>query len=248
MAPVFFITALLAACGGGGGSSDSDPASPEPSNRAPQAILEGPARLIAGTEGTFRLTAEDDDGRIESVTWTVDGALTVVEEQPRRLTVRVPTSAVDGEARVRVRVTDDGGASAEAVSTVTIEAAGGDAPRVDAGRDQRVDEGEALQLNGGATVSPGRSLRRLGWRQTDGPEAVIDGARDQNLLTIVAPQVDADTALTFELEAEDSSGAVGRDTVTVTVVDTFNNPLPTVDAGDDRTVTLCRSKLLRPNL
>lgn len=237
MAPVFFITALLAACGGGGGSSDSDPASPEPSNRAPQARLEGPARLTAGTEGTFRLTAEDDDGRIESVTWTVDGALTVVEEQPRRLTVRVPTSAVDGEARVRVRVTDDGGASAEAVSTVTIEAAGGDAPRVDAGRDQRVDEGEALQLNGGATVSPGRSLRRLGWRQTHGPEAVIDGARDQNLLTIVAPQVDADTALTFELEAEDSSGAVGRDTVTVTVVDTFNNPLPTVDAGDDRTVT-----------
>ena len=102
MAPVFLITALLAACGGGGGSSDSDPASPEPSNRAPQARLEGPARLTAGTEGTFRLTAEDDDGRIESVTWTVDGALTVVEEQPRRLTVRVPTSAVDGEARVRV--------------------------------------------------------------------------------------------------------------------------------------------------
>ena len=88
MVPVFLITALLAACGGGGGSSDSDPASPEPSNRAPQARLEGPARLIAGTEGTFRLTAEDDDGRIESVTWTVDGALTVVEEQPRRLTVR----------------------------------------------------------------------------------------------------------------------------------------------------------------
>ena len=56
MVPVFLITALLAACGGGGGSSDSDPASPEPSNRAPRAALEGPARLTAGTEGTFRLT------------------------------------------------------------------------------------------------------------------------------------------------------------------------------------------------
>ena len=63
MMPVFLITALLAACGGGGGSSDSDPASPEPSNRAPRAVLEGPARLTAGTEGAFRLTAEDDDGR-----------------------------------------------------------------------------------------------------------------------------------------------------------------------------------------
>ncbi len=75
-------------------------------------------------------------------------------------------------------------------------------------------------------MAPGRSRRSRVWRQTDEPEAVIDGARDQNLLTIVAPQVDADTALTFELEAEDSSGAVGRDTATVTVVDTFNNPCP----------------------
>jgi len=237
MAPVILITALLAACGGGGSSSDSDPAPPEPSNQAPRAVLEGPARLTAGGEGVFRLTAEDDDGRIVSVTWTVDGALTVVEEQARSLTVRVPMSAADGEARVRVRVTDDGGASSDAVSTVTIDADDGGAPHVDAGQDRRVDEGEALQLNGAATVPAGRSLRRLSWRQTDGPEAVIDGASDQNLLNIIAPQVDADMALTFELEAEDSSGAVGQDTVTVTVVDVLNNPLPQVDAGADLTVT-----------
>jgi hypothetical protein len=237
IAPVVFITALLAACGGGGGGSDSDPAPPEPSNRAPRAVLEGPARLTAGGEGIFRLTAEDDDGRIVSVTWSVDGALTVAEELSRSLTVRVPVSAADGEARVRVRVTDDGGASSDAVSTVTIDADVGVTPRVDAGQDQRVDEGEALQLNGAATVPAGRSLRRLSWRQIDGPEAVIDGASDQNLLNIIAPQVDADTALTFELEAEDSSGAVGRGTVTVTVADVLNNPLPQVDAGADLTVT-----------
>lgn len=237
MVPVVFITALLAACGGGGGGSDSDPAAPDPSNRAPRVVLEGPARLTAGAEGIFRLTAEDDDGRIESVVWTVEGALAMIEEQPRSLTVRVPAASADGEARVRARVTDDGGASSDAVSTVAIDAAAGGAPRVDAGQDQRVDEGESLQLSGAATASAGRSLRRLSWRQIDGPEAVIDGASDQNLLSIIAPQVDADMALTFELEAEDSSGAVGRDTVTITMVDTFNNPLPQVNAGDDRTVT-----------
>ena len=116
-------------------------------------------------------------------------------------------------------------------------AAPGGPPGVDGGRARRVDEGAPAPLNGAATAPAGRSRRRLSWRQVDGPEAVVDGARDQNRLTVVTPQVDADTALTFELEAEDSSGALGRDTVTVTVVDTFNNPLPTVDAGGDRTVT-----------
>ena len=153
------VTVLLTACGGGGGGSDSEATPVEPSNRAPRVSLEGPARLTAGTEGTFQLTAEDDDGRIESVTWSVDGALTVVEEQPRRLMVRVPAAAGAGEARVRARVTDDGGAVSDAVSTVTIDAAAGDAPRVDAGQDQRVDEGESAQLNGAATAPAGRSLR-----------------------------------------------------------------------------------------
>jgi len=234
-AGLMMMATLLAACGGSGGDDDAV-VTPNPGNRAPEVVLDGPTRLAAGGSAVFMANAEDPDGEIVSVTWAVAGALTVVEESEQRLTVSVPEAAADGEAGVTVTVTDDDGASAMAEQAIAIEAGDG-APRVDAGDDRRVDEAQPMTLSGSATVSADRSLRRLGWRQLDGPVAKIEGARDQNLLRITAPQVMQETPLTFELEAEDSTGALGRDTVTVTVSDVFDNPLPRVNAGDDRTVT-----------
>ena len=135
------------------------------------------------------------------------------------------------------RLHDDDEATTTLRHPLTVTPVSTTAPTVDAGMDQQVEETASFTLQGGATATGGTTIRRLQWTQLEGPSATVDGASDQNLMTATAPQVDSDTDLVFELEAEDSNGNLGRDQVTVTVTNTVNNPLPVVDAGADQTAT-----------
>ncbi|MCG8394913.1 MAG: PKD domain-containing protein, partial [Pseudomonadales bacterium] len=224
---------FLAACGGG---SDNGGGSPVPANQPPTASLNGPANLVAGNEASFQLTASDKDGEIDTVTWSLEGALAVVSETDTTLRVRAADTATEGQAAVIALVSDDDGASVTARLELTLTAMPVDAPQVDAGPDQSVDEDTVVTLQGSATAHHGLSIRRLLWTQRSGPPAVIEGASDQNQLQFIAPQVNADAELIFALEAEDSAGNQAHDPVTITVHDVIANPLPVVDAGADQTV------------
>ncbi len=71
-------------------------------------------------------------------------------------------------------------------------------PVANAGADQKVSEGEVVMLDGSQSLDPQGQAVAWAWRQTGGPPvALSDGSAVQPSFT--APEVDADTVLSFEL-------------------------------------------------
>ena len=228
---------LLAACGGGGSSDNTNPTPNTPQNQAPTGSLTGDSTMPAGSSRIFQLQASDEDGEIINIEWAVEGPLDIEATTDAFIQVRADAVGTDTAATVIARLHDDDEATTTLRHPLTVTPVSTSAPTVDAGMDQQVEETASFILQGGATTTGGTTIRRLQWTQLEGPSATVDGASDQNLMTATAPQVDSDTDLVFELEAEDSNGNLGRDQVTVTVTNTVNNPLPVVDAGADQTAT-----------
>ena len=231
------LATLLAACGGGGSSDNTNPTPNTPQNQAPTGSLTGDSTMPAGSSRIFQLQASDEDGEIINIEWAVEGPLDIEATTDAFIQVHADAVGTDTTATVIARLHDDDEATTTLRHPLTVTPVSTTAPTVDAGMDQQVEETASFTLQGGATATGGTTIRRLQWTQLEGPSATVDGASDQNLMTATAPQVDSDTDLVFELEAEDSNGNLGRDQVTVTVTNTVNNPLPVVDAGADQTAT-----------
>ena len=121
--------------------------------------------------------------------------------------------------------------------TFTIDVSGlpDSPPSVDAGPDQTVPEGDTVTLNGTATGSDtGDALTYL-WSH-DSPALPISLADPNSLdTTFMAPDVPANTTVTFTLSATDQSNATASDTVDIFIV--HRNAPPSVEAGPDQTVT-----------
>jgi len=114
-------------------------------------------------------------------------------------------------------------------------------PIADAGADSSVDEGAGVMLSAAGSSDPENGALTYAWTQTAGPAVVLSDA-DTATPSFTAPQVDADTPLTFELTVTDDLGATATDTVTVTVRD-LNLP-PVANAGADFSVDEGQSALL----
>ena len=106
-------------------------------------------------------------------------------------------------------------------------------PVAHAGADFSVDEGQDAMLSAAGSNDPDGGALGYDWQQTAGPAVILDGD-DTAAPSFTAPQVNADTPLTFRLTVTDSAGATATDSVTVTVID-LNLP-PVADAGDNFSV------------
>jgi chitinase len=88
-------------------------------------------------------------------------------------------------------------------------------PVANAGPDRSVREGTTVTLQGSGTDADG-TITAYAWTQTAGPSVALSGANTANA-SFTAPQVNANTALTFRLTVTDNRGAAGTDSVTITV-------------------------------
>lgn len=94
-------------------------------------------------------------------------------------------------------------------------------PEAEAGPNQIVFEGQTVFLNAGGSSDPDGGRLTYLWSQINpgaGPVVVLSSSTSRNP-TFVAPRVDEDTVLTFEVQVTDPAGASDTDTVTVTVRD-----------------------------
>jgi hypothetical protein len=91
------------------------------------------------------------------------------------------------------------------------------APVADAGADFAADEGTSVQLAGSASDVDAEPLS-YSWQQVGGPTVALTGA-DTPTPLFTAPQVGADTPLTFRLTVADPASASSVDDVVVTVRD-----------------------------
>jgi len=108
------------------------------------------------------------------------------------------------------------------------------APVADAGPDQKVDEGQAVTLNGFNSTDADDGIAEFQWYQIQGDEVVLSGA-DQGQARFTAPDVDeSGVSLVFELHVTDYAGETTVDTCIVNV--TWVNEPPAADAGQAQTV------------
>jgi len=90
-------------------------------------------------------------------------------------------------------------------------------PIADAGQDLVVFEGDSVNLDGSKSSDPESDPLTYQWSQAAGPSVMISNA-NKPVATFMAPQVDADTPMAFQLQVSDASHS-GTDTVNVLVKD-----------------------------
>lgn len=127
-----------------------------------------------------------------------------------------------------------GGGSSQSTTTVQQRLA----PTANAGVDQTIDEGAAVELRGEARAHPDAAIRRVSWhqRESDAIRAQLPSDSDQNVLLFSAPQVESDTTLAFIFRVEDSTGRIAEDQVTLNIRDILLNQLPIAQAGPPQTI------------
>lgn len=88
----------------------------------------------------------------------------------------------------------------------------------DAGKDQTVNEGAPVILNGSNSMSKDSIILFYTWKQIPNPTITI-GSANTAIWSFVAPMVYTDTTLTFELTVTDNKGMTSTDDVNIIVRD-----------------------------
>lgn len=169
---------------------------------------------------------------LDSYSWEiVEGEITAIFSQSQTAT---PTFIAKAGQTVVVEltVTDIYGYTDTDTVTITTPAVN-NVPTARAGNDVIVDEGEFVTLDGENSFDIDGDELTYSWMQISGREVLLSGA-DTAVATFVAPGVGPEgESLVFELSVNDGE-LTAVDTVVVNV--TFDNQVPTVNAGGDQVV------------
>jgi hypothetical protein len=90
------------------------------------------------------------------------------------------------------------------------------APVAEAGANQSAQAGATVAINGSSSHDPEGGTLAYQWSQSSGPAVTLNGAKAA-LCTFTAPDVSANTTLSFELKVTDGSGQTDSDTCLVLV-------------------------------
>jgi len=197
-------------------------------NVAPTANAGGPYMGNAGDDIALSAAASTDPGNdIVLYQWDLDN-----DGQYDDATGVMSTfsATVDGAYTVRVRVTDDDGASATASATVTV----GNAPTANAGGPYMGSEGSDIALSAAASTDPGDDIIFYEWDLDN--DGLFDDAAGVEV-EFLAPD---DGTYTVGLKVTDNTGGTSTDTATVTVWDVA----PTVLAVGDQIVDIGETLVL----
>lgn len=212
-----------------------------PPNEPPVADAGSEQFVEENTLVTLSGSGSDPDGTIVGYRWVQTSGMTVVlsgaDTPNASFTAPEVAFEVLFELLVfQLTVTDDDGASATATVLISVadSALTNESPTADAGLDQRVSENSQVTLSGSGTDLDGM-VTDYYWLQTSGTHVLLFGADTRNP-SFIAPDVDANEDLVFELTVVDDEFGFATDTVTITVLDTGSHTPLTANAGPDQTV------------
>ena len=185
----------------------------------------------------------DPEGAIASYQWNSSGG---VGSFPSSLNGSAPSFTApnsQGWVIYTLTVTDNGGESDTDTVRITVQPEvvdPNDQPQADAGADQEVTENQTVMLDSSGSTDLDGTIVSQTWAQTGGTPAVALSNPAVVKPTFTAPDVSADTTLTFTLTVRDDDGDTDTDTVQVTVKDGDTGPepntAPVADAGEDQSV------------
>ncbi len=204
----------------------------DPGNTLPTVSAGPDQSVMEGETVQMSSAASDEDGDALTYTWVQTGGPTVELSDPNSATPTFEAPDISGTDEITFDLIVSDGVD-EVTDSVVITVEGiNDAPVVDAGPFQSVQENELVTLSANVSDSDSENLT-FTWTQTGGPSVTIDDS-DTATATFTAPDQVANTYATFEIEVSD-----GEHTVVDTVVVLINadNDAPTLDAGPNFSVS-----------
>ena len=104
-------------------------------------------------------------------------------------------------------------------------------PIANAGPDLEVDESSNVVLDGSASADQDGLVSSYSWQQTDGLPTIELNDADSAHPSFIAPDVDSNRQLTFQLIVTDNNGAADTDSVNVLIKDiaSLEVPIPPAD-------------------
>lgn len=184
---------------------------------------------------TLNGSGKDEDGEIAAYLWTkISGpGVTVINTDKSNLLLN---DLVEGTYIFKLTVTDNEGATASDEVQVTVNPAPkpeNQVPIANAGDDKTLTlPKDAITLTGSGEDKDGEIIAYL-WAKVSGPEATMTDT-DKSALKLSGLQ--AGTYI-FKLSVTDNEGAIAFDEIKV-IVRLAPNQVPTVSAGNDKTLTL----------
>jgi ribosomal protein L14 len=177
----------------------------------------------------------DPDGTIASYQWTkISGPsqYNIVSANQSQSTMN---NLVQGIYQFVLKVTDNQGSSARDTMQVTVNPAPpNQSPTAVAGANIVITLPTNSVILPGSGTDPDGTIASYQWTKISGPSqyTIVSATQPQTTVNNLAEGV-----YKFELKVTDNQGAVGKDTITVTV-NAVPNQLPTANAGLDITITL----------
>ena len=199
-----------------------------PDDSVPVADGGADQRVNEGATVTLDASASSaSGGSIATYQWTqIDGAAVALNNATSaQATFEAPQ--VDSDVNLIFRLTVTNTNDAFDTDNVVITILNNAAPTAQASAISQAYEDDSVELDGSASVDTDGSIVAYLWTQTAGPTASIADA-DAERTTFIAPAVDGDTALTFQLTVTDNDGAQSTDTISITILD---NAAPTAQAS-----------------
>jgi Bacterial Ig domain/PKD domain len=205
-----------------------------PENQVP--ITEaGPDQTVSETQ-TVNLDgskSSDPDGDKLSYNWKQTGGdVKINMDSSDGVAASFVAPVTEKEEQVKIELTVDdskGGKSSDTVN-ITIKKANQE-PVSDAGSDQTADAKAEVKLDGSKSTDPDGNNLKFEWSQTKGSDVKLSDKHDTSP-SFVAPEVDKETEMQFELLVDDGNGGTSKDVVKITV----QPYITTTDAPGDNKV------------
>ena len=203
-------------------------------NNAPTATITTDTQINESAQHTLSAaTSADPGGSITSYLWQQTDGPSVDLDDPTSATPTFTAPAVSSDTDLifQLQVTDDDGATDTTTITININ----NAPTANAGSDAQVYETQSLSLNASAsTDTNGGSIASYLWQQSGGSPSLSLDDTTSPTPSLTAPEVAANSAITFELKVTDNDQASASDRVIITII---NNSPPQVTIDSDLTVS-----------
>ncbi|MGN6194220.1 MAG: PKD domain-containing protein, partial [Ginsengibacter sp.] len=206
----------------------------QPQNAIPKASA-GADQTITLPTNTVNLTGSgsDSDGTITAYLWTKTIGPSGGNIVSPTLASTSISNLQQGEYTFELKVTDNAGATGIDTVHVTVNAAANQSPVADAGIDQNIVLPiNTADLSGKGTDVDG-SIISYQWAEVSGNTCTISNSNSSNATVNGLTE----GSYQFELTVTDNQGAIGKDTMLVSVK-AGANIIPTATAGADQTITL----------
>ena len=231
---VFAVLALsISACSILDDDDDDDDANKAPTSNAgaDRSVVEGTTGVTLDGSGS-----SDSDGTIEKYAWTLTTSnddVTLTGADTATASFTAPEVDADTVLVFRLTVTDNDGATA--TDEVTITVINNIAPTANAGKDQDVNEGLSVSLDGTGSSDSDGTIDSYAWTQVGEENLVEITNASSATASFTAPYIASNTTLEFMLTVTDNYGATNQANVKVTVANTTSED-PVANAGEDQTV------------